>query len=136
MVEIRMRTALLANTALAALIGTRLSEGHKPQGSAYPCVTFRRASTGTDYSHSGRSSLGYCRIMFHCWAKSPVDARNVAAAIVAALSTFDLTLPAASPETVTKLSPNKVLNQVPDEWPDPEPTIYRELLDVKLCFQE
>lgn len=134
--EERMRTALLADAGVTSATGGRMAEGHKPQGSALPQVTFKRSSTPFTYVQEGRSSIYWSRVTFMCWSKTPDGARQMAAAIIAALPTFDLTQVPQDPEPVLDRSPNKVLNQFADEWPDPEPTIYRAILDVKIWFTE
>lgn len=134
--EERMRAALLANAGVATASGGRIAEGHKPQGGALPQVTFKRTSTSFQYVQEGRLSIYWSRLTFMCWDKSPDGARAIAAAIIAALPTFDLTQAPQNPEPVLDRSPNKVLNQFADEWPDPEPTIYRALLDIKIWFTE
>lgn len=134
--EERMRAALLRDAGVAAACGGRMAEGHKPQGGAYPQVTFKRTSTPFSYVQEGRLSIYWARMSFLCWDKTPDGARTVAAAIIAALPTFDLTQAPQEPEPVLTVSSNKVLNQLADEWPDPEPTIYRAILDVKIWFTE
>lgn len=139
MLEEMMRSAMLAanSAALQAAVVGRFHEGHKPQAGPYPVVTFKRIDTQFGYVHEGRESLCWSRVQINCWDKTPQGARAVAALIIASLPTFDLTLEPQSPAYPAQTqSPNMVLSHRADEWADPEPTIYRDILDVKIWFHE
>lgn len=139
MLEEMLRSAMLAanGAALQASVGARFHEGHKPQAGPYPVVTFKRIDTQYVYTHEARGALCWARVQLNCWDTKPEGARSVAALIIASLPTFNLTLEPQSPAyPAQEQSPNMVLSHRSDEWSDPVPTIYRDILDVKIWFHE
>lgn len=137
--ETLLRANLIGATGVAGYIGTRMSEGPKPEGSAFPCVTFFRVSTVQHYAHEGRGDLVWSRFQVDCWAKTGETSRAIADLLVAALPTFDLTralLIPESPAPVVTESPNQLLGRSTDWFTEPEPIIWRTRLDFKIWHRE
>jgi hypothetical protein len=90
--EPKIFTALSGNSAVAALVGTRIYPLILPQKCPLPAVTYQRISGGKVFSCSGYSGLEGSRIQVDCWA---VDVRGgargyptvkaLAAAVIAAM---------------------------------------------------
>lgn len=80
--ETDLVTKILANSAVAAIIGTRLYPDHIPQNVVYPCANIVTVG-GTEEPTlaSGTSGLADDRIQINAWATSKLTARNLADAI-------------------------------------------------------
>jgi len=91
-----LRTYLLADSTLAALVGTRIYPGSLDQGCTLPAVAMWTISRGHDVSLSGVVEAGEARIQLDAHAATRAAADAVAAAIVARLKT----LSAACPTTI------------------------------------
>jgi len=131
----RLHTELTANSALAA--ATSMAEGQRPQGTDYPFLSYTMVSkVWASASHSGPGALYWMRVQFEAWAQTPEEAREVITLLIAALGTIDLTFPVTSPATVVSKNRHQFLGQMSDQWTDPEPIVYRELLDVKIWAKE
>lgn len=83
-----LRTALLADTALAALIGTKITRGMPRQGERKPYVVMHHIG-GTELSdHAGREAEGdehQTTVQFDCIGLNPASSDEVATALRAAL---------------------------------------------------
>lgn len=77
-----------AQTAVSALIGTRLYPGHAPQNPTYPLATYHRVSGTRVSSLGGDSGLADPRFQFSAQSPSYATARSVAEAMRAALSGY------------------------------------------------
>lgn len=86
--EEALRGVLLADTALAGLIGGRMYPERAPQGAARPLVVFELVSTGRDYTHEGDSGYRRQRVQFNAYAERYATARAVADAMADVLSGF------------------------------------------------
>jgi hypothetical protein len=86
--ETALRTLLVGDAGVAALIGTRVSWVERPQGSALPAIVLTRVSTIRQYVHGGQSELVESRVQADCWAASYAAAKAVEAAVLAALSGY------------------------------------------------
>jgi hypothetical protein len=91
---------LLADSGLAAIVGTRVFPGSRPQGSALPAVVMNRISGGPLYADDGEVGLEQARIQIDCWAESYGEAKLLARAVTACLSAFDGTVGATTFEFI------------------------------------
>jgi len=71
---------------LSALVSTRVSPMKSVQAAELPCTTFKRVGGGLDYTHDGAEALTESFWQFDGWGSTFSSARDVAAAIVAALA--------------------------------------------------
>ena len=90
MIEKSLRAALLANSAVAALVGTRIYPMILPQGSAWPgpSLTFQRISTTSPVALAGAVGPERMRVQLDCWDKTWGGVRALALAVKAALHGF------------------------------------------------
>ncbi len=78
------REHLLADSALAALVSTRLYPDAAPEGhKTFPFVVFFEVSLITDQALIGTTGLRECRIQYDCYAKSKKDALAIRERILA-----------------------------------------------------
>jgi len=80
-----LRTYLLANAGVAALIGTRMYPDQLPQGATLPAVVYYRISGTYAESLGGVKAAGTCRVQLDAYAATRLAADAVGEAIVAAL---------------------------------------------------
>jgi hypothetical protein len=76
---------LLADTTLAALVGTRINWLLRPQGAGLPAVSLQLASSAREYTMAGREGLVGYLVQIDVWAASFKSMKQVSRAIVAAL---------------------------------------------------
>ena len=76
---------LLANTALAGLVGTRITWIDRPQGDALPSVTLQIVTSGRSYNFKGPNGLCGTRVQVDCWGASYASAKAVSRAVIAAI---------------------------------------------------
>ncbi len=87
-VEKALVTILKADSAVAALVVTRVFFADAPQTPPVPFILMTRI--GTQYVHSLNSNAGLsrARIQLDCYAKTQKEARSVGQAVKTALDTF------------------------------------------------
>ena len=68
-----IRTFLLADVTLAALIGTRLYPLILPQDPTVPAITFQWISGQRAHAADGAVGLASPRVQFDCWAETYLD---------------------------------------------------------------
>jgi hypothetical protein len=79
-------THLLAGTAIAVVVGTRVYPVDRPQGSAFPALTVTRISGGPLYADDGEVGLDNGRVQVDCWALTYTAAKDLASLVRARLS--------------------------------------------------
>lgn len=63
-----LRTFLLADSTITALVGQRVHVDSLPQGSLLPALTFLRVSVEHDHDLGGETGLATARFQIDCWA--------------------------------------------------------------------
>jgi len=86
--------AIIADTAVAALVGTRVYPDVAPGAAAAPFIVWNVISSGGTTAHDGTRDIIHPLLQFDCWHTSRIAAVNLAAKLRAALEGF--TLPGAS----------------------------------------
>jgi hypothetical protein len=84
-VEESLRARLLADTAVAALVGTRVTWIDRPQGATLPAVTLQIISPGRAYTHGGADGLADTRVQIDCWGASYASAKALARSVIPAV---------------------------------------------------
>jgi hypothetical protein len=118
-IEADVRTYLLDQPPVAALIDDRCYPERLPQNAALPAVTFRRVFGTEGITHDGPSGLGRSRLQFDCWATTYGEVLGVSGAIRSALRAY--------PET-------RIVNVM--DAPEPEIALRRRMIEVSLWHQE
>lgn len=80
MIEIGVVSLLEANSALTALIGTRLYPVLLPEVATYPCVTYNVVSSTNDYTFETKE-ISRKRIDFNCFGETYIDCKAVKQAL-------------------------------------------------------
>lgn len=80
-----LRAALLANTALTALVGQRVTWLVRPQSSALPAVTLQVASAPRTYHMAGPDDLVAYLVQVDVWGGTYASMKQASRAVVAAM---------------------------------------------------
>lgn len=119
---------LVADSALTALVGSRVWPIALAQTPTLPAVTYRRISVTSEHDRSSRrADLARVRYQFDCWASTFDGARAVAVALKDALGTLTN---ASDPMISHALTIN--------ELDDVEPTTnrWRVIIDAHVYHEE
>lgn len=128
MIESDLRTFLLAQPAVSALIVDRLYPARLPQGVTLPAVTYQRIAGNSEISHDGPGDLARARIQIDCWADSYATMVSLAKAIRAALSGY------RGPMGGNPATNARVINVL--DLPEPEPALWRRMVEIILYHRE
>jgi hypothetical protein len=79
---------LLTDSGVAALVGTRIHPGVRPQGSALPAIVFNMIWANPSYSDDGEDGIAEARVQLDCWGATYTEAKTLARAVKRALSAF------------------------------------------------
>jgi len=141
-VEARMRSALLANTTLAGLIGTRLYPVQFAQGFTTPAIAYQlmpgqmRPYAMNQVGNSEWGKLAWARYQFTVaggGASGSEQARTVAQALKVAVLGFDLS---HNPVVTGGPAPNFVLSEWEMDQPQTTPPIFLRFVDIKMFIRE
>ncbi len=88
MLEEAILSRLLADTAVAAAVGTRITPVVRAQASPLPAITFTTISAIPSYSDDGEDGIREDRMQIDCWGSSYTSAKQTARAVVNSLSAF------------------------------------------------
>lgn len=81
-----LRAHLLADSGVAAVIGSRVAWGVLPRGGALPSIALHLIDGQRDYAMQAPSGLVRARVQADCWALTYADATAVSRAARGALS--------------------------------------------------
>lgn len=96
MMEYELRTKLLSDATVAAILATRLYPVILPQNTIFPAATYQIIDTPRDNTLDGPSGLARPKIQFTLWATKADNVKALARAIRLALNGFKGTLPDGS----------------------------------------
>lgn len=80
-----LRAALLADAAVAGLVGENVVWGQIPQAEQLPYVQLEQISAGLQQTYQGRSRTTLALVQADCWAATYAGAEALGAAVIAAL---------------------------------------------------
>lgn len=87
MIEEVLRSKLLAASAVAALVGSRVYPVVLPQAPTWPSITYQRVSTTDSHRHEETARTPVeAWIQFDCWADTARGARQLALVVKAAIN--------------------------------------------------
>lgn len=85
MIEVDVRAALIAASAVTALVGQRIAAGIMPEGEARPYVTYSLVSGERIPSMTDNGILRHARIQLNCFAVTYASAKQIALAVQTAI---------------------------------------------------
>ena len=77
---------LLADSGVAAIVGTRITPVSRTQGDPLPALTVTRVSGAPLYADEGEVGLTNARIQVDSWGSTYTSAKDLAAAVLTRLS--------------------------------------------------
>ncbi len=140
--EENLRTNIVNDSGVAAVLGNRLYITRLPQNPVYPCATYQRISTERyptmdQQGNSRWESCGWARFQFTTYSN---DGAGGAAAAIAALDAIRHSLPkfnlAAENGVPFSGAANFVLSERAGDIPDTMPPVYTQMLDAKVFFRD
>lgn len=81
MLEADVRTYVLADATVAALVGSRMVARMLPQSPTLPALVFQRIDTRRQHDLDGADGLPRMRLQVTAWATLPLEAATVAQAV-------------------------------------------------------
>jgi len=85
MIEIDLRAALIAASAVTALVGQRIAAGVLPQGELRPYVTYSLVAGERIPSMTDSGVMRHARMQLNCWSPSYSVAKQIALAVQTAI---------------------------------------------------
>lgn len=85
MIEVDVRAALLADSAVTALVAQRIAAGIMPEGTVRPYVTYSLVTGERIPSMTDSGLLRHARIQFNCFAVTYASAKQIALAVQTAI---------------------------------------------------
>lgn len=120
-----IRAKLIANTALATLVGQRIYPMKLPQTPTYPAITYQRVAGG----HQGDIGVSSPDFQFDCWASGYSEAETLSKTICAALERESFI---SNGYEIIKCT----LTRTPMDLYDSTVGKYRVSLDFKITYRE
>lgn len=124
-----LRAALLANSSLTTLVGTRVTWLERPQGAALPAVTLQIVATARSYTMQGPVDLVPYTVQIDVWGGTYRSMKETSRAVIQALHTMK-----AAPLQAFVDSEDETFER--QDGPDPtgSTTFYRTRLDCSVWF--
>lgn len=83
--EVQLRSRLMGNSAVAAIVGTKVHWGVRPQGEAYPSLVMTIVSDGRPQHMGGLIDQRATRVQFDCYGTTRAQAVSLREAVIAAI---------------------------------------------------
>lgn len=87
MIEQDVVNALLNNSSVTDIVDSRIYPLQRPQTDPLPALVYQRVSTTPENSLQGFSGIDAVRLQFSCYAKTLIDAKELAMVLRVALDT-------------------------------------------------
>jgi hypothetical protein len=126
-----LRAFLKADSAITALVGSRIDWNVRPQASGLPAVVLHRITGRRDYTMGGRSGLVDSVVQIDCWGSTYAAAKAVSRAVVLRLD--ELRLP---PYQAFVEDERDTFDQAPAPGADGSTEFHRASLDVRVWHSE
>jgi hypothetical protein len=85
MIEIDLRAAMLAASAVTALVGQRIAAGVLPEGEVRPYVTYSLVAGERVPSLTDSGLMRHARMQVNCWSQNYGEAKQIALAVQTAI---------------------------------------------------
>jgi hypothetical protein len=129
MIDAAIYSKLSGDTAVAAIVSTRIYPMRMPQGVVFPAISFDRVSTDTrDLTHNGTNQTAQGTFQFSCFAEDPKSAKQLGATVVKALHGWKGTVAGE------KIFRSAVLNET--DLFDEDMGIFQVAIDVAIMYRE
>jgi hypothetical protein len=85
MIEVDLRAAMIAASAVTALVGQRIAAGILPEGEVRPYVTYSLVTGERIPSMTDSGLMRHARMQVNCWSPSYSEAKQIALAVQTAI---------------------------------------------------
>src|SRR5678816_2888794 len=119
MIESDVRTYLLTDPDVTALVGDRIDAAPLDQRATLPAVTYQRIFGDEGIDHQGPSGLGRARLQFDCWAQTYGGAAGLCDEVRKSLRDYP------GPRIINAM-----------DLPEPDVALRRRMLEVSIWHQE
>ena len=126
-IETGLRTHLLADGPVAALVVTRVYPLKLPQSPTYPALTYEIISDIPHRALAGDSDLERIRVRIHCWAATYTGAVDLAGKVRTAVADFSGTMGTTEVPSVKFETWNDLFEDVPE--------VYRRVVDLIIAHK-
>lgn len=127
-----LRSCLIDDSAVVALVSSRVAWGARPRAAALPSIVLHLIDSNPDYTMSGPSGLVPSRVQVDCWGATYASATNVSRAVKSALSGLRDTIDGVEFQGVFVVGER----DLPDEGTDAEDIFHRVSLDFKIWHSD
>lgn len=131
LIEEAIRSQLLADAAVAALVTDRVYPKKLPQGPTFPAVVYHRVGTGRAMSQAGVDGLAEARFQFDCHARTYAQARELAEKLRLALVDFQGSMGGVGGVQVDGVFHDSELDDYDDDF-----QVYTYITDLTFLHQE
>ncbi len=126
-IEAGLRTHLLADGSVAALVAARVYPLKLPQSPTYPSLTYEIVSDIPYRGLGGDSDREVIRARIHCWAKTFTGAIDLATKVRTAVADFSGTMGSVTVSSVKFETWNDLYEDVPK--------VYRRVADFMITHE-
>ncbi len=126
-IEAGLRTHLLADGPVAALVVARVYPLKLPQDPTYPALTYEILSTTPYRGLSGDHDKEVIRARIHCWAETFSGAIDLATKVRTAVADFSGTMGTVTVSSVKFETWNDIYEDVPE--------VYRRVADFMITHE-
>ena len=130
MLVLELRAYLLADSAIASLIGVRMHPVNLPQNIRYPALSYMQVSNVRERDLCGPAGFAHPRISINSWSETYIGARDLAEAVRVALEGFR----GQFTPTGARVGSARLDNELDGDEPDVG--IYRVLQDYIISHAE
>lgn len=133
MIATGLRTLLLGDSNITAIIGTRLYPIQLPQKPTLPALTYFRVSGEEQASNSGSQDYGWARFQIDAWAETFNEAETLANLVKERLHGFSGTVSNSDSPPLSWVFQGIFAMTMRDFY-EPEPKQYRVSRDYMMWF--
>ena len=126
-IEDGLRTHLLADVPVTALVVARIYPIKLPQNPTYPALTYEMISTIPFRGLAGDSGLERARARIHCWAETYTGAIDLATKVRTAVADFSVLMGTTTVRSTKFETWNDIFEDVPE--------VYRRVADFFIAHR-
>ena len=126
-IENDLRTHLIADAPVTALVVARIYPIKLPQSPTYPALTYEIISDIPHRALAGDSDLERVRVRIHCWAKTYTGAADLAKKVRTAVADFSGLMGTTEVSSVKFETWNDIFEDVPE--------VYRRVADFFIAHR-
>jgi hypothetical protein len=135
MIEVALRTVLLAGPPVAVLVGTRIYPVVLPEAPVYPAITYQIITGSSEYAMQGPSQLASPRFQIDLYAATSMALFTLKAALMETLSGFR-GIVGSPPVHIRGAFREMELDAYEQELERAGPKVWRKTLDFRVWHKE